>query len=72
MEFGDQELEKQKVKKRVKIDRGVGGHVWRRKNKRKNERKNVWMKKKKKLKKERKNNIRNKKSKLINITMIFS
>ena len=55
----------------MKIFIGVDRRVWRRKNKRKKERKNVWMEKKK-LKKERKNNIRNKKSKLNNITMIFS
>ena len=36
----------------------------------KKERKNVWMKKK--LKEEMKNNIRNKKSRLSNITTIFS
>ena len=55
----------------MKIEIGVGVRVWRRKNKRKKERKNVWMKKKK-LKEEMKNNIRNKKSRLSNITTIFS
>ena len=67
----DQELEKELVKKSVKIDIGVGVCEWMRKNKKKKkERKSVWMKKI--LKIGRKSNIKNKKSKLSNITMIFS
>ena len=67
----DQELEKELVKKSVKIDIGVGVCEWMRKNKKKKkEKKSVWMKKI--LKIGRKSNIKNKKSKLSNITMIFS
>ena len=55
--------------KKLKIKGRVGIRVWRRNNKRKKKKRNVWMKK---IKRKMKNKIKNKKSKLRNVTIIFS